>query len=92
MSLVANLFVNWNCIGQMEIQRLRYLDLSDKAAIADEVCEYQVSVDGKPACRVTHRYGDGAWVLLATAAAAYAEGDKARHGKGRGQRKRRPEQ
>lgn len=90
MSLVANLFINWDCIGQMEIQRLRHLDLSDKAAIADEVCEYQVFVDGKPVCCVTHRYGDGAWALAAKAMAAYAEGDKTSHGRQR-ERKRRSE-
>jgi len=64
MSLWFDAHVNTEMIGRISVRRLRYLDLTDKAAIADEVSDYEVRLDGKPAGQVSHRYGDGAWVLL----------------------------
>lgn len=51
-------------VGHMEIRRREYLDLSDKAAIADAVSTYEVRIDSEFRATVSHRYGDGAWVLL----------------------------
>jgi hypothetical protein len=65
-------------IGHVEIQRREHLDLTDPAAVADARSTYDVYRDGHPVGRVTHRYGDGAWVLLSLAAAVLAETDRPR--------------
>jgi hypothetical protein len=64
VSLWFDLRVGRNVIGRMEIRRTRYLDLTDKAAIADEVSVYEITIDDEPRGTVEHRYGDGAWTLL----------------------------
>lgn len=72
MALWFSLNVNDQCIGTCVIQRNEELDLSDPAAIADEVCTYTVSIDGTPTVLVEHRYGDGAWELARRALDAVA--------------------
>jgi hypothetical protein len=77
MSLHFELMIGRNVIGFMEIQRMVDLDLMNKAAIADVVSPYQVTVQSEHARKprrigtVEHRYGDGAWVLLAKALELY---------------------
>lgn len=62
-----DLRLNSQTIGSMEIQRHEDLDLGDPAS-ADTVCTYTVYVDGLNVGEVRHRYGDGAWRLVALAA------------------------
>jgi len=50
-------------LGQVVIQRVQWLDLTDSGAIDDAVSDYKVKVDGRYAGKVQHRYGDGAFVL-----------------------------
>jgi hypothetical protein len=59
--------------AQVEIRRREHLDLTDQAAIWDKVSTYDVKRDGRRVGTVRHRYGDGRWKLLATAAALIAE-------------------
>ena len=70
MALWFSLKVNADKIGLMEIRRREDLNLHDPAAIADVVCTYRVIVDGVHVAEVRHRYGDGAWKLVALAAEA----------------------
>lgn len=77
MSLVCKLSITKTTshlegIGTLEIQRHEPLDLTDPAAIVDVVSTYTVRLDGQDRGTVRHRYGDGAWVLLAKAAALVA--------------------
>ena len=72
MALWARLMVNAEQIGVVEIQRREFLDLTAQASIQDEVSTYDVTVDGQACGTVRHRYGDGAWRLLALAAEAVA--------------------
>ena len=55
-------------IGEVEIQRMQRLDLSDPEAIQDVISPYRVRVNRVVIGVVRHRYGDGAWVLNALAA------------------------
>ena len=71
MSLWLNLNIGTKTIGFMEIQRQEHLDLSDKAAIADVVSTYKVTVGDQLVGEVRHRYGDGAWTLLRLAVTLY---------------------
>lgn len=73
MSLHFILSVNGNRLGTVNIRRQDPLDLTDPEAIADEVCTYDVSLDYQPIGTVDHRYGDGAWALVAVAADLIAE-------------------
>lgn len=73
MALWFNLAVNAERIGHVEIQRREYFDLTDQAAIADAVGTYDVYRDGWPVGQVRHRYGDGAWRLLALVAGLLAD-------------------
>lgn len=68
MALWFNLKINEERIGGVEIRRREPLDLSNPSAIQREVCTYDVFLDGRRFGPVRHRYGDGAWRLLATAA------------------------
>jgi hypothetical protein len=68
MALWFNLKINEQCIGGVEVQRREPLDLSDPSAIQHEVCTYDVFLDGCRLGSVRHRYGAGAWRLLAAAA------------------------
>lgn len=68
MALWFDLRVNANRIGLVEIRRVEHLDLADQAAIADAVSTYRIRRDGRYVGAVRHRYGDGAWQLLAAAA------------------------
>lgn len=67
-----DLNINEERIGLATIRRREKLDLADPAVI-HAVCSYEVSHDGKHVGIVTHRYGDGAWKLVALAAALIAE-------------------
>lgn len=60
-------------IGQVEIRRVEWLDLTDQAAIADVVSTYDVHHDGQHIGQVRHRYGDGKWPLVAKAANLIAQ-------------------
>lgn len=71
MSLWFVLRIGNTVIGDMEIRRQEELDISDPAAVADEVCTYKVEVDGAEIGEVHHRYGDGAWALAGRAIALY---------------------
>ncbi len=71
MALWLRLMANADPIGVVEIQRREVLDLADPA-VADAVSTYDVRRDREQVGTVTHRYGDGAWVLLAKAAALVA--------------------
>lgn len=73
MSVWFRLRLNAETIGIMEILRQEHLDLSNPDAIADEICTYDVEVDGVKIAEVRHRYGDGAWRLVALATEAAAE-------------------
>jgi hypothetical protein len=48
-------------VGFMQIRRLHELDL---AKGDDAVSTYEVRADGEVRGTVSHRYGDGPWVLL----------------------------
>lgn len=72
MALWFRLRCNDEHLGTCVIQRTEHLDLSDPAAIADEVCTYTVTIDGKAEILVEHRYGDGAWELVRKALEAVA--------------------
>lgn len=67
MSLWFVLHANDQTIGSCEIRRREHLDLTDKAAIADTVCTYEIRIDGEDVGTVKHRYGDGAWALARAA-------------------------
>ena len=69
MALWFNLAINDERIGQVEIKRLEFLDLSDPEAIADVWSTYEVRRDGRLVGQVRHQYGHGAWRLLALASA-----------------------
>jgi hypothetical protein len=68
MSLWFDLNINDQRIGDVDIQRVEPLDVSDPVAIADVVSAYTVRRNGVPIGTVHHRYGDGAWRLLVLAA------------------------
>lgn len=67
MALWFELKVNHDHIGTVEIRRREHLDLTDRAAIASAWCTYTVRQNGHLIGEVRHRYGDGAWRLLALA-------------------------
>lgn len=69
--LWASLRANRERIGTVEIQRREVLDLADPA-VGEAVSAYTVRLDGRAVGTVTHRYGDGAWALLAKAASLVA--------------------
>lgn len=73
MALWFDLNINGRLIGEVEIQRREPLDLTDQAAIQDAVSTYDVFNRGRLIGQVRHRYGDGAWRLLAIAAALLAD-------------------
>jgi hypothetical protein len=75
MSAWYSVKINDQHIGMVEIQRQEPLDLSDPAAIADEVCTYTVRRDRQVVGEVKHRYGDKVWKLNALAAALIANVD-----------------
>jgi hypothetical protein len=60
-------------LGGVEVRRQERLDLRDRSAIADVVSTYQVHRDEVLVGEVRHRYGAGAWQLLAAVAALLAE-------------------
>lgn len=66
MSLWLDLNINANIhVGRMEIMRQEFYDGDPPD---DSVNTYVVMVDGKNMGMVRHRYGNGAWGLLAKAA------------------------
>lgn len=67
MALWFDLKINHEHIGTVEIRRREHLDITDRAAIADVVSTYTVRQSGHLIGEVRHRYGDGAWRLLALA-------------------------
>lgn len=67
MALWFELKVNHDLIGTVEIRRQQHLDLTNPAAVADVVSTYTVRQNGHLIGEVDHRYGDGAWRLLALA-------------------------
>jgi hypothetical protein len=67
MALWFTLSINDERIGHVEIRRREPLDLRDPAAIADVWSMYDVRRDGHLVGQVRHRYGAGAWTLLALA-------------------------
>lgn len=68
MALWFDLKVNHDRIGTVEIRRREALDIRDPAVIADVRSTYDVRVNGHLIGQVReHRYGDGAWRLLALA-------------------------
>jgi hypothetical protein len=67
--------INDTRIGVVEIRRRQRLDLTDQAAIQDVVSTYTVSRDHRKVGEVQHRYGDGAWRLVAAAADLIANDD-----------------
>lgn len=73
MALWCNLHINDQRIGELMIRRRERLDLSDRAAVRDVVSTYEVSSDDRHVGLVRHRYGDGAWRLLAAAASLTAD-------------------
>lgn len=75
MALWFELKVNAERIGVVEIRRLEHLDLTDPAAIADAVSTYEIRRDEQVIGSLMHRYGDGAWRLLAEAADLIATED-----------------
>jgi hypothetical protein len=76
MSLWVILHAGDERIGLLDCQRQEHLDLSDKAAIADAVCTYAIRLDGELIGVIRHRYGAGAWKLLAAAARLAARHQK----------------
>ncbi len=67
MALWFRLHLNDEQIGVAEVQRRDVLDLADPAT-ADAVSTYVVRLDGRTVGTLTHRYGNGAWSLVAKAA------------------------
>lgn len=67
MGLGIKIDINGNGIGKAFIRRTEYVDISDPAAIADKVLTYAVHLNGLMIGYVEHRYGDGAWKLVAIA-------------------------
>jgi hypothetical protein len=68
MAVWFHLNINDTVIGMVEIRRRQPLDLTDQAGIQDVVSIYTVSRDHRKVGEVQHRYGDGAWRLVAAAA------------------------
>ncbi len=75
MALYFDLRINSNVLGRVEVRRQERVDISDPEAIADEIFTYTVTRDGRPMGTVVHRYGRGAWALLAEVADLLAELD-----------------
>lgn len=73
MALWFQLKVNTELLGTVEIRRCTTLDLADPAAIADVISTYTVRRDTAYVGTVQHRYGDGAWKLLAAVTSLLAE-------------------
>lgn len=73
MALWFRLNINLERIGVVEIRRRGQLDLSDPVAIANVRSTYDVRRNGHLVGQVTHRYGDGAWRLVAHAADLIAQ-------------------
>lgn len=70
-----DLMIGGTFLGNVEIRRREHLDLTNQAAIQDAVSTYEVSRSGRLVGTVRHRYGDGAWRLLALASALIADKD-----------------
>jgi hypothetical protein len=68
MALWLNLHANRDILGTLEVRRLQDLPIAS-SAIDDSRNDYEVKLDGYILGRVTHRYGDGPWVLLNLATA-----------------------
>lgn len=75
MALWFDLMVNMGHLGTVGIRCREHLDLTNQAAIQDAVSTYEVSRSGRLVGTVRHRYGDGAWRLLALASALIADKD-----------------
>lgn len=75
MAMWFRLRINAEHIGMVEVRRQEHLDLTNQAAIQDAVSTYSVFRDGQPIGSVKHRYGDGAWKLLALTADLIVEED-----------------
>lgn len=78
MSLWFPLNINDERIGVAEITRREFLDLTDRAAIANQVCTYLVRINDVDHGTVRHRYGDGAWALARAALATAFPSDQTR--------------
>ena len=72
MALWFDLRINAQTIGNVEIRRRSWLDLDDPLT-ADTWNTYDVRRDGVLVGQVRHRYGHGAWKLLALAASLLDE-------------------
>jgi hypothetical protein len=69
MSLWFTLRLNTKEIGSLVVRRITQ---TDRAVLDDdEVSTYIVVRDGHEMGKVTHRYGDGAWVLVRKALDLY---------------------
>ena len=73
MALWFPLRVNVTQIGHFEAQRIENGSIPDGGTVADAINTYRVTVTrtGQPSTEfhIRHRYGDGPWVLIATALA-----------------------
>ena len=73
MALWFPLRVNLTQIGHFEAQRIENGPIPHGGTVADAINTYRVTITqtGHPTVRfdLQHRYGDGAWALIATALA-----------------------